>query len=72
MAALAEARDSKTIVEMSMDIIEAYYVVAADLERNGRHYLSTAEHLSRIADALSEARMREKSLPDVEATKPSE
>jgi len=43
-----------------LTLAEAYYTVAADLERQADWYAETASNLNRLADALCEASMREK------------
>lgn len=52
-----------------MDLIEAYYAVAEDLEKQGREAMNTSKWLASIADTMSEIRMREKSdAPSIIAT----
>lgn len=43
-----------------MDMIEAYYAVAASLRQQAERMLETAEMLAGAADVMSEKRMREK------------
>ena len=44
-----------------MDLVEAYYAVAESLRQQGERMLETADSLARAADAMCEARIREKS-----------
>lgn len=43
-----------------VDVIEAYYTVAAHLQQQADRAAATAAYLGKIADEMSEARMREK------------
>lgn len=42
-----------------MDLIESYYAVARDLERQAAQFKHTAEMVAALADQMSEVRMRE-------------
>lgn len=50
-----------------MDLIEAYYAVAADLNCRGRQLLAQADLIGQMADAMSEQRMREQPPPESSA-----
>lgn len=43
-----------------MDLIESYYAVARDLERQAAQFKHTAEMIAALADQMSENAMRQK------------
>lgn len=45
-----------------MDLIDAYYMVAADLKERGDSLLWQAESLAQVADRMCEQRIRDKPL----------
>ena len=55
-----------------LELAEAYYMVARDLERNARDQLAIATRLNGYADALCEQNMRETpaAVSEPEAVKP--
>jgi hypothetical protein len=49
---------------------EAYYMVAADLRRQGESQLEMARYLSGVADRMCEENMRQKKPPDSAGASP--